>query len=845
MGNILKALSSYLFRHPGQLALAIIGLAVGIAVIVAVDIANESARKSFDSSLTAVTGDATHQIIGGATGLDESVYIDLRLGGIRTIAPIVEGVVRIEGETYQLLGIDIFAETSFRDYQVEGSGSGGSSGAGGVFSLLTEDNGVLMMRRSAARLGLKTGDPFTARVFGAEHQGIVLSLMGDEESSNGLDRVLITDISVAQEWLGLVGKLSRIDVMIGDEDNLRASIEAKLPPDVQLLNAERRNNSLQEMSSGFNTSLTAMSLFALLVGVFLIYNCMSFMVLQRRPIIGVLRALGVTREQLVAALIIEGLVIATIGVLIGLFTGKFLGEQLVSLVSGNLSDHYYSVRGGEVTLAATTILKGVVAGLLATLIAVVVPAIEAVSYPPRLTLVRSVVEESVHNILGWLALAAGLLVIVAGVVLTFTDVNLIAGFFALFLVIVSSALLAPLVVKLMTPLLTIIMGYAVGLPGRIAVRGILKSLSRTGVAIAALTIAVAEIVGMGVMIGSFRENVEDWLITSLHSDIYVAAPARGGGLSLNGIDPELITKLSQVNGVSHYSGARGVKLETENGSIQLRAVDMSPDGGNAYDFLMGYPAEIWPAFNAGEGVIITDPYAYNFGLNIGDSLTLPTKLGSREFKVLGIYRDYNANQGSITINRSAYITYWQDEVISSLGIYLREDADEVAVIDQLNAVGAPYQALIIGSNKQIREMSLRVFDRTFIITNVLYWLAMIVAFVGVLAAALALSLERGKEIAILRALGMTRAQVSKLIVVQCGTMGLLAGLFALPVGMISGWLLINVINRRAFGWQIDMIIPIDTLLSALAIAIVTALIAAIYPAWYATKSAPVSTLREE
>ena len=228
------------------------------------------------------------------------------------------------------------------------------------------------------------------------------------------------------------------------------------------------------------------------------------------------------------------------------------------------------MRGGEVTLAATTILKGVVAGLLATLIAVVVPAIEAVSYPPRLTLVRSVVEESVHNILGWLALAAGLLVIVAGVVLTFTDVNLIAGFFALFLVIVSSALLAPLVVKLMTPLLTIIMGYAVGLPGRIAVRGILKSLSRTGVAIAALTIAVAEIVGMGVLIGSFRENVEDWLITSLHSDIYVAAPARGGGLSLNGIDPELITKLSQVNGVSHYSGARGVKLETENGSIPKR-----------------------------------------------------------------------------------------------------------------------------------------------------------------------------------------------------------------------------------------------------------------------------------
>ena len=151
----------------------------------------------------------------------------------------------------------------------------------------------------------------------------------------------------------------------------------------------------------------------------------------------------------------------------------------------------------------------------------------------------------------------------------------------------------------------------------------------------------------------------------------------------------------------------------------------------------------------------------------------------------------------------------------------------------------------MGSNKMLREMSLRIFDRTFIITGVLYWLAMIVAFVGVLAAALALSLERGKELAILRALGMTRRQITKLIVIQCGSMGFLAGIFALPVGIVSGWLLINVINRRAFGWQIDMVWPIDTLLTALAIAVMTALLASIYPAWIATRSTPVSTLREE
>ncbi|MBT6329937.1 MAG: FtsX-like permease family protein, partial [Kordiimonadaceae bacterium] len=782
-----------------------------------------------------------HQILGGPTGLDEQVYIDLRLSGIRTIAPIVEGAVRINGQTFQLLGIDMFAESGFRDYQTGGGGGGGPAGGSGALGLLTETGGVLIMKRAADSLDLSKGDPFKASAFGTEHDGVIVAIMGGEDAISGLDRVLIADIATAQEWLGLVGKLSRIDVRLDGAEQ----VAAKLPPDARLVNAEGRNNSILEMSTGFNTSLTAMSLFALLVGVFLIYNCISFMVLQRRPIIGVLRALGVTRGQLVAALIFEGVMIAIVGIALGLVAGMLLGEQLVALVSRSLSDHYFSVRESQVTVSNLTIIKGIAAGLVASFIAITVPAFEAVSYPPRLTLVRSVVEENARNLLGWLAVLAGLLILLAGVVLRFTDVSLIAGFFALFLIIVSSALLAPLFVKLITPLLTAVMGRVAGLPGRIAVRGILRSLSRTGVAIAALTIAVAEIVGMGVMIGSFRENVDDWLVSSLHSDIYVGVPGRGSASSLSGIEPALIEILAQVPGVSHFSTARGVWIETQSGSIRLQAVELAAEGYEAYDFLRGDPMMIWPSFKAGEGVIITDPYAYRQGLKIGDKLSLPTKQGDQAFNVLGIYRDYGSDQGGLTMSRAAYLEHFQDDVISSMGLYLAPGFDDESVIDALNDAAAPHQALMIGSNKRIREMSLRIFDRTFIITNVLYWLAMIVAFVGVLAAALALSLERGKEFAILRALGMTRGQIAKLIVVQCGSMGLLAGMFALPVGMISGWMLINVINRRAFGWQIDMILPLDTLGAALAIAVLTALLASIYPAWHATKSAPINSLREE
>jgi putative ABC transport system permease protein len=160
--------------------------------------------------------------------------------------------------------------------------------------------------------------------------------------------------------------------------------------------------------------------------------------------------------------------------------------------------------------------------------------------------------------------------------------------------------------------------------------------------------------------------------------------------------------------------------------------------------------------------------------------------------------------------------------------------------------------LLLSSNLRLRDISLGIFDRTFVITDVLYWLAVGVAVIGILGAMLALQLERARELAVLRAIGMTPTQMGALVTIQTGFIGLLSGAAAIPLGLILAWVLIElawvlieVINRRAFGWQMDMTVDPAALLTALTLAIAAALIGGIYPAWRAASARPALAMREE
>jgi len=242
---------------------------------------------------------------------------------------------------------------------------------------------------------------------------------------------------------------------------------------------------------------------------------------------------------------------------------------------------------------------------------------------------------------------------------------------------------------------------------------------------------------------------------------------------------------------------------------------------------------------------VSEPFAYRHRLGSGDTLLLVTRSGSKPFQIAATYQSYDAGSGSVFMSRTTYLKHWNDKAIDALGIYLERGADIDTVMLDLQRASKGKQAILVRSNRDLRDLSLQIFDRTFVITNVLYWLAVGVAVIGILGAMLALQLERARELAVLRALGMTPGQLGGMVTLQTGLIGLLSGIAAIPLGLLMAWTLIDVINRRSFGWSMDMRISPDVLLAALALSVGAALVAGIYPAYRAARAQPALAMREE
>jgi putative ABC transport system permease protein len=255
--------------------------------------------------------------------------------------------------------------------------------------------------------------------------------------------------------------------------------------------------------------------------------------------------------------------------------------------------------------------------------------------------------------------------------------------------------------------------------------------------------------------------------------------------------------------------------------------------------------EIWAAMEDG-AVTVSEPYANLVGLpRRGGTVTLYSSEGLREFPVAGIYYDYVTSGGTISLSLDTYRRLWGDEALTALAIRLAPGTDADALARGLGDALAPIQRLFVRPNQALRDEALVIFDRTFAITGALQLLATIVAFIGVLSALLSLLLEKQREVGILRAVGLTTRQLWRLVMLETGLMGAVAGLLAMPTGLALSLILIYIINRRSFGWTLQMQVEAAPFLTALAVAVVAALLAGIYPARKMGKILTAEALRYE
>lgn len=848
----LRALS----RHPWQIVLALIGVALGVAVVVAIDLANQSARRSFTLSTNSVVGRATHQIVGGPNGLSEDVYADLRVAGVRAIAPVVEShVADSSGRVFHLLGVDPFAEAPFRPY-VTRLGAGARTD---IAAFLTTPATGLIAATTARTLGLDVGDTLRIRAGTRLHAVTLVGMLqpdayGGATGTGTLDHLLVTDVATAQEVLGFTGRLSRIDVRVPEGSagtRLLAEVGTRLPAGAEVLRASRRSHALEQMTRAFHLNLTALSLLALIVGVFLIYNTLTFSIVQRRQLIGLLRVQGVTRGQVFALVLCEAAALGTVGTLLGIALGVVLGHGLVQLVTRTISDLYYVLAVRELSVTPGVLVKGILLGVGASLLAALPPAREATATPPRVTLARSTLEQRARRgapraaAYGVLALAIGL----GG--LWLSGPHLVPTFGSLFGVLLGCVLLTPLAtvgcMRLVQP------GLAAwgGLPIRLGGLGVVTALSRTAVAVAALMVAVSVTVGVGIMVQSFRQTVVRWLEASLHADVYVAPASPLVWRSDAVLDPALIERVAVLPGVERLNTYRGARVESRTGLTQVIAIDLGARGKASFQFIAGRPESIWPAFDDPTGhdgrpaVIVSEPYAYRHGLTEGDTLDLRTDRGEQAFRVAGVFVDYGSDQGIVMLSRRVYDAWWEDPRVSSLSLHAAAETDVDRLVDTLRGDAGTESEVVVRSNRGLRTASLEIFDRTFTITTVLHLLTSIVAFVGVLSALMAMQLERVREFGVLRATGFTPAQVWGMVTAQTGLMGLVAGLLALPVGIGLALILVLVINRRSFGWTLQIDVSPEVLAQAVVMAVVAALLAGVYPALRLARTPPAQALREE
>ncbi|MCY3728688.1 MAG: ABC transporter permease [Nitrospira sp.] len=856
----------HLTSRPFRTALTVAGVSVGVAAALAIYLANQTVFESFRRAVTRVVGEATIHISGAERRIDETLIERIRQHpDVQTIHPYISQSVTLEtgdGATRASMvwGLDLLEvlgkETGVRQSSSEEEYS--------LDPLLSPD-AIFVDRELATGLGVARGDPVTVHAGPHHFEATVSRVLTFSDDEQRWDSMAVMDIAAAQVNLRRLGQLDGVDLVTSPGapvDRVIQELQAQLGPSVLVSRPSQRDAQVQRMLTSFQLNLTTLSMVGLFVGTFLVYNAVGFSVVQYRREIGTLRAIGMARGHIALLFLGEAIIAGTVGGSLGSVLGSGLAYWLVGLERETVSELYGIATMGDLPFTLPVLLGGCLLGLALSVVGALGPCLEASRTAPALAIAPGQYETTRHHHGRWTVLAAGVLGL-AGLLSLPGPVNglPVFGYAAAFCVLLGCTLLSPLGIHLLGWAASIMPaldgasrssgpGFNPGPMTRLAVDQIARSSGRNSVTLSAFMVGIAIVVGVGVMIESFRDTVVHWIDQTLMADLVVTPHEEGLDADLHEnvfhFSPDMVQRARAVPGVAAVDPYRQVRMQVRSTQVYVAARDLALHAERSrYLFVDGDSARRLRQAIEEQGVVVSEVLAHRLGVNAGDVLLLPTSAGQKEFPVIGVFYDYATDGGKIVLDRSLYEQWWGDRTATVLAVYLEPNATAQRVRDDLKKALGPHLPVSIISNKELRAHILEIFDRTFRLTYGLEIVTVIVGLLGIINTLLTTVVERQREFATFRAIGGSRRQVQGLVVRESLCLGFLGLCLGVLSGILLATLLISVINKQSFGWTIHMAVPFKTIMEAVLVAGITGLLAGYLPARWATGGAIADGLRYE
>lgn len=830
-------------RHRLEGVLCLLGVSLGVAVVVAIDAAVNACVQSFGGAVQSLAERSTHSIFSEDGTIPDQTYIDLLRRKLPfPLAPVIDRGVMVSagGQALvgRLIGVDVFSERSLRTYTKVGT----SLDADAFDRFLIEPNQVVLVDVLARRLGVAPGSTLQMTIGDHRAQVHVAGIIQPQGVARSqLSDLILCDLATAQELSGSIGQIDRIDTLLDSPEQERA-MAAALPAGLELRSTRQQSTRLSELVGSYRLNLNALSLMACFVAVFIVYNSMLISVRQRAQSLGILRCLGASRPQLGGIYLVEAIAFALAGGVIGVLGGWLLSRELVGFIATTINDLYATVRPGPVELNRAMWLKGLAVSTASCVVGAMIPLYQASRAAPVNAFRGTAGAKASRSGAWWLLLAGGALLCTSYFVWRLPGGSPFAGFAMALLIALGFALACPWITRLLSGAIDLLAGRAQMVPIQMAASGVSRSLGITGVAVAAMMLAMAMNVSVRTMVASFRGALGHWMDRQFAADVFV-----GPELSVRHKIDATLSPAVEAWVLRRPEVKRVIEYRTRNIDWNGRPIMLV--GSDVRHLLNTLPVKselhVKSGFDPGSDAMISEPLSGKAGLRAGDSFSIDTPNGKRRFRVYGVFYDFGSERGQIMLDRTTYARAWNDDAINALHVTLKPGLDRGQVAAQWAEELHKRFPVAVNSFDGVKTEVMTVFDRTFKVTDVLSWLAGGVAFCGLAGSLLALALARRRDYSILAAVGMSGNQTAAWVLGQGLILAWTAAAIAALAGTILAYVLAYVIQYRSFGWSIPTGPQPRFWVENLLLATLAAVVAAVHPVYRLRVTPAAGNLRQE